>query len=96
MGLSVQYTDTFEFTFKTLVEFIQENWGEKVTNEFVKETDKVIQLITTFPLMYKSSSFDNNVREAPVNKLSSLFYEVTADHITLLYIVDSRQEPFWL
>ena len=96
MRLSVQYTDTFEFTFKTLVAFIEENWGNKVGSEFVKETDKIIELIKTFPHMYKSSSFDRNIKVAPINKLSSLFYEVTASHITLLYIVDSRQEPFWL
>ena len=79
-----------------MVEFIQENWGEKVARKFIKETDKVIQLIISFPRMYKSSSFDNDVRVAQINKLSSLFYEVTTNHITLLYIVDSRQEPFWL
>jgi len=40
--------------------------------------------------------FDKEVRVAQINKLSFLFYEVTDKHITLLYIVDSRQDPFWL
>jgi len=96
MALAVQYTETFELTFKTLVEFIRENWGEKTEGEFIKEADKIIQLIREFPLMYKSSAFDSGIRIAQINKLSSLFYEVTVKYITLLYIVDSRQEPFWL
>ena len=79
-----------------LVEFIQENWGGRVAKDFVKETEKIIQMIADFPYMYKSSVFDKNVRIAPINKLSLLFYEVTGKHIMLHYIVDSRQEPFWL
>lgn len=75
MALKVQYTATFEYTFKVLVEFLQDKWGEN---------------------MYKASSFDTEVRVAPIKKLSSLFYAVGDGRITLLYIVDSRQEPFWL
>lgn len=62
----------------------------------MKETDKAIRLISSFPNMYKSSLFDEHVRVAQVRKLSSLFYTVSGENIVLLYIVDSRQEPFWL
>lgn len=96
MALKVQNTDTFEYTFKVLVEFLKDNWGDKITEEFVKETEKTIRLISAFPNMYKPSSFDKEVRVAQIKKLSSLFYAVGDDHLTLLYIVDSRQEPFWL
>lgn len=96
MALTVQYTDTFEYTFKVLVEFLQDNWGNKTVDEFVKETEKIIQLIAAFPNMYKPSSFDDEVRVAQIKKLSSLFYAVGDNQLTLLYIVDSRQEPFWL
>lgn len=85
MALNVQYTDTFEYTFKALVEFIRDNWGNKVTDDFIKEADKTIQLISAFPNMYKPSSFDDNVRVAQVRKLSSLFYAVSKDKLTLLY-----------
>lgn len=95
MALKIQYTETFEYTFKVLVEFIRENWGEAVVEDFVKETEKIIDLIASFPNMYKPSSFDKNVRVAQVRKLSSLLYSVSDEQLTLLYIVDSRQEPFW-
>lgn len=96
MALKVQYTDTFAYTFKVLVEFIQDNWGDKVTKDFMKETDKTIRSISAFPNMYRSSPFDKNVRVAQVRKLSSLFYTVSGEKLSLLYIVDSRQEPFWM
>jgi plasmid stabilization system protein ParE len=96
MGLTVQYTETFEVTFRALVKFIQEKWGDKAGDDFIEETDKIIQLISRFPRMYKSSMIDKEVRVAQINKLSFLFYEVTQKHITLLYIVDCRQDPFWL
>ena len=93
MSLKIQQTDTFEYTFKVLIAFIEVNWGEKVVNEFIEETEKVIRLIANFPYMYKSSIFDETVRVATINKLSSLFYEITESSLILLYIVDSRQEP---
>lgn len=96
MALKIQYTETFEYTFKVLIEFIRENWGDKVVEDFVAETEKTIQLIASFPKMYKPSSFDKNVRVAQVRKLSSLLYTVGAKQLTLLYILDSRQDPFWL
>lgn len=96
MALNVQYTGTFEYTLKALVEFLRNNWGDKIAREFVKETEKTIQLIASFPNMYKASSFDKEVRVAQIKKLSSLFYVVTDKQLTLLYIVDSRQDPFWL
>lgn len=96
MALKVQYTDTFEYTFKILIEFMRDNWGDKIADDFVKETDKTIQLISGFPNMYKPSSFDEHVRVAQVRKPSSLFYSVGKDRLTLLYIVDSRQDPVWL
>lgn len=95
MALKIQYTETFEYTFSVLVEFIRENWGDAVVKDFVKETEKTIDLIASFPNMYKPSSFDKNVRVAQIRKLSSLLYAVNDEQLTLLYIVDSRQEPFW-
>lgn len=93
MGLNIQYTETFEYTFSVLIAFLQENWSQTVVDEFIHETERIIKLAATFPNMYKSSSFDKSVRIAYVNKLSSLFYTFTEDHLILLYIVDSRQEP---
>ncbi|WP_164112019.1 MULTISPECIES: type II toxin-antitoxin system RelE/ParE family toxin [Sphingobacterium] len=96
MSLTVQYTDTFEYTLKVLVDFLDEHWGSKVSNRFLLEAEDVIKSIAAFPTMYKVSSFDASVRVAPIKKLSSLFYAVSDSNITLLYIVDSRQEPFWI
>lgn len=79
-----------------LIQFLRENWGDQVVDGFIEEAEKVISLVTTFPEMYRPSLFDPNVRVAPIDRLSSLFYEVAPTHITLLYIVDNRQEPFWL
>lgn len=95
MRLTVRYSETFEETFKAVVLFIDGKWGETTTNKFIKKAEGVIEKIAKFPQMYKAIQFDNNIRKAPINKLSSLYYQVTDTHIILLYIVDNRQEPFW-
>lgn len=96
MKKEILYTETFDYTFNHLVEFLRHNWGDRVVTEFIDEAEKTIQLIVNFPNMYKPSAFHSSVRVAPIKKLSSLFYEVNENHLTLLYIVDTRQEPFWL
>lgn len=96
MSLTVQYTETFEYTLQVLVEFLENHWGNKVSTEFLKEAEGIIKSISEFPNMYKVSSFDETVRVAPIKKLSSLFYAVSDTSVTLLYIIDTRQEPFWI
>lgn len=96
MALPVLYTDTFEYTLKVLVEFLDEHWGEKVSKDFIEKTEDVIKSISIFPNMYVASTFDETVRVAPIRRLSSLFYVVSDTSVTLLYIIDTRQEPFWI
>ena len=41
MALAVQYSETFEETFKAVVLFIDGKWGEATTNKFLLRKQKV-------------------------------------------------------
>lgn len=92
MSLSVIWTDYAIETFDLTLDFINENWGEKITQRFVRKTEKTIQHISYFPYSFRSS-LQRTVRKAVISKQTSLFYEVHSTHITLLYFWDNRQQP---
>ena len=46
MGLSVQYTETFETTFKILTDFLRKNWGDKAVTGFVPSAESGQSLLT--------------------------------------------------
>lgn len=96
MILDVQYAETFNITLKAIVTFIDEKWGETASDEFIKKAEKVIENIRVHPYIFKATGFDNEIRIAQINKLSLMYYQVSKAHITLLYIIDSRQDPYWL
>lgn len=58
MALTVQYSETFEETFRALILFIDGKWGERTTNKFIKKAEGIIEKIARFPQMYKAMYFD--------------------------------------
>lgn len=93
MPLDVFYTPKAKETFALVYNFISENFGVKVANQFFKKAERTIHLISQQPFMYKTSSIDENVRIAPFTKNTSLFYQVKNKSINLLFFYDNRQEP---
>lgn len=70
--------------------------GKATSGKFIKKTEKVIENISVHPYIFKATGFDKEIRIAQISKLSLMYYQVSKTHITLLYIIDSRQDPYWV
>jgi plasmid stabilization system protein ParE len=92
MNLAIAWTDDAQETFDLTVAQIENKWGNRSAEKFVRGAFKTINRISTQPYMFKAS-FTNNVRKALITEQTSMFYEVHATHITILYFWDNRQEP---
>jgi plasmid stabilization system protein ParE len=92
MSLAVFWSDDAAITFDSTVLFIENKWGEKQAELFVKHTNKILLLIADQPYMYKAS-LNNTVRQTIISPQTSMFYEVHHEFITILYFWDNRQEP---
>jgi plasmid stabilization system protein ParE len=93
MSLQIVYTPDSLETLVSIYNFISEKFGAKSADTFVLKAEKTISLIAQFPLMFKSTSIDNDVRIGFISKQTSLFYKVTDTSIQLLFFWDNRQEP---
>jgi len=92
MTLPVAWTDDAQETFDLTVNQIESKWGIRIAENFVRDTHKIISLISTQPYLF-SASFTSNVRKAVISKQTSMFYEIHSTHISILFFWDNRQEP---
>jgi plasmid stabilization system protein ParE len=71
--------------------YLQNNWGEKVTDRFIYLTEYYIQQISQnprqFPLIHKTKK----IRKCVLTKHNSLFYRTSKINIDILRIFDTRQ-----
>src|ERR1700759_5143365 len=92
MSYAVVYAPEFRETLTSVYNFIQNKFGDKPADKFIKKAEKTISLIAEQPFMFKSSPIDENVRVGLITKQTSLFYRVTQTEIHLLFLWDNRQE----
>lgn len=92
MNLPVFWTDEATETFDSIINLIENNWGLSSASKFVSITYRKIGLLKKQPYMFKAS-ISTNIRQAIITKQTSMFYEVYADHIIVLFFWDNRQDP---
>jgi len=75
--------------------FLNERWTKKEVENFVNQTDKIIEQIAENPKMFVATGKRKNVRKGFVNNLVTLFYKVypRKKEIELLRFYDNRQDP---
>ena len=93
MKLTVFYTPRSKETLTAVYHFINNKFGVRSADKFLLKAEKIISLVAEQPLIFKSSSIDENVRIALIAKQCSLFYLVTDTSVHLLFFWDNRQEP---
>jgi plasmid stabilization system protein ParE len=93
MSLPVRWTTVAEESFAEIIEFLEERWSEREVRSFIRKSNRLIKQISLFPYSYESSALNPNIRRGFVVKQCSLFYEVKADVIVLLYFWDNRRDP---
>jgi plasmid stabilization system protein ParE len=76
-----------------VIEYLQQNWNEKVLSDFLNEIDFLLLQIATHPRQYPIVNKKFKVRKCVISKHNSLFYREKKSHIELLRIFDTRQHP---
>lgn len=94
MELSIFWTETAKETYLYILEYLNEFWGVKHVNNFINKTEKILKLIATNPLIFKSIIENENVRRGILHQNCSFLYRVNGNRIELLAFWDTRQEPF--
>ena len=76
-----------------ILEYLNENWDEKVTNQFIDLTENNLEQISInprqFPIIYKKEK----IRKCVLTKHNTMFYRDSKSQVEILRIYDTRQDP---
>jgi plasmid stabilization system protein ParE len=79
--------------FENILEYLNTEWDEKVSNKFIDITDNLINQISVNPKQFPLINKNRKVRKCVITKHNTLFYRDRKDQIDILRIYDTRQSP---
>jgi plasmid stabilization system protein ParE len=79
--------------FNFIINYLEREWGESVTREFVKKVYYIIDLIEQNPELGKLELTGKRIRGFVVTKHNTLFYRIDKKGISILNLFDNRQGP---
>ena len=92
MVKEIIWTPDAEETLDSVIDYLHEHWSEKVTENFIRRVDEVIEHISRNPLACRTAGRED-VREALITKHNLLLYRIAGKSIYLLYFWDTRNNP---
>lgn len=85
-----------ERDFESILGYLQHNWDDRVVQSFIEITDKLINQIAINPKLFPIIHEKKRIRKCVLTKHNTLFYRERKDHIDILRIYDTRQDPLKL
>ena len=80
-------------SFNSIIEYLQEEWGDRVTKNFVIRTYQIIEFLVQHPEMGSLENYEKQIRGFVITKHNTVFYRVEEKRIVLLNFFDNRQHP---
>jgi plasmid stabilization system protein ParE len=94
MAYKITWSPKAERTFDVVIACLLERWTEKQVICFVSETDRVLQLLSKNPYLFRASE-KVNLHEVLITKHNLLLYQVIPGQkkVELLAFFDTRRDP---
>jgi plasmid stabilization system protein ParE len=93
MARKIIWSPLAESDLGNILEYLSENWDDKVLNNFINIVDNLISQIVLNPKQYPLIHKKKKVRKCVLTKHNSLFYKIGVESIDILRIFDTRQDP---
>lgn len=91
--MELVFTDEATDMLVSVALFIEQKWSLQHAEKFLSQAYQTFDLILTHPLIFKASSFGENIRVGIISKQCSFFYELKENQIIILFLWDNRQDP---
>jgi plasmid stabilization system protein ParE len=93
MALRVRWNKRAEKSFAKIIDYLELNFGERTTKNFVLRTFPIIDSLSEYPEIGTEELKEKNVRGFVITKHNILFYRYTQRELILLNFFDTRQNP---
>ena len=89
--MQVFVTPRAEKNFDSIVDYINQKWGERTAKEFIQKVDSIFKLLKDYPLMGQVE--DNDIRGFQLSRQTRILYRIRDNKIIILSFFDVRQDP---
>jgi plasmid stabilization system protein ParE len=93
MALEIFWSKRADNKFDKILDYLNSEWGERVTSAFVKKVYDFLDILVEFPEIGTLENTKRNIRGFVIVKQITLFYKLSGDNIILLNFFDNRQNP---
>jgi plasmid stabilization system protein ParE len=93
MAKEIVWTKRANNKFTKIIQFLEEDWGHLVTENFVQRTYTIIDLLAEQPQLGTLENVEKQIRGFVLTKHNRLFYRITENEIILLNFFDTRSKP---
>jgi plasmid stabilization system protein ParE len=93
MYKQIVWSPSAESDFANILEYLQENWEERVTNQFIDLTEDILVQISINPRQCPLIHKKEKIRKCVLTKHNTLFYRDNNSQVDILRIYDTRQDP---
>ena len=93
MPKKVIWSPQSESDLGNIIEYLFNNWDDKVVFKFVDIVDELIDQISKNPKQFPIIQKERSIRKCVVTKHNSLYYRERKGCIDILRIYDNRQDP---
>jgi len=93
MALNIYWTRCASVKFDSIIEYLEQNWGEQSTRKFVGEVYALLDLLSIYPEVGPLQHEGRNIRGIVIVKQVTLFYKIENKNIVLLNFFGNPQHP---
>lgn len=93
MALEIEWSRRADRKFDRILEYLQENWGEKTTRAFVLKVYDFLDILKEYPLIGSIENKNEEVRGFTIVRQVNVFYKIKENKVIILDFFDNRLSP---
>jgi len=90
----IVYKKPFTDRLEEVLDYLDEEWGARVAQEFYLKITRVIELLKLHPQIGMPSRVVPGVRGVSVTKHNRMFYRIDKKKVIILSLSDTRRKDF--
>jgi plasmid stabilization system protein ParE len=93
MKREIEWSPRATKDYLALIDYLLNQWGEKVTIKFADRLQYVLTIISERPEIYAATIKRKDTRRCVLTKHTSLYYRIKTGKIELITLFDNRSNP---
>ncbi|HWZ36417.1 MAG TPA: type II toxin-antitoxin system RelE/ParE family toxin [Mucilaginibacter sp.] len=90
---AVVLTPTALKNYDAVIEYLIENWGVSVVDDFIEKFKKTKSVLADYPEIYSFQNKAKQIQKCVLTRHNIIYFKATKTQIKILAVFDTRQDP---